>query len=131
MIYATLAFPAAPVSTDYTVEFTGSDTARIYFDCARTATSSSTTYWEYNYIYGVPLSEGVSSPGPDDFLFDSASCSDLDNGPHAVIAVSEDALDAPAFLPFKTFLFFGAIFFFIYLITFISKVLGFDKILYA
>ena len=130
MLYSTLAFPAAPITTDYSVYIEDENIAYITDGCARTSSSSAVPGFKYNYIYGIPLGETEFRADSDDYLFDSSSCSSLDTGPHGEIAVSTDAIDAPHFVPYKSVVFFVTVFAFIYVLTFIFKILGIEDLLY-
>lgn len=113
--------------TDYFAIYSG-DTIRVYQGCPNRSNYGVTMdYTSYDWRYGVPLTQGSSSISNSTFVLDSLSCNDRDSGPHGQIAISSNSLDVPAYMPFKPFYLVLSIMTFIWVISYIIKMMWGDR----
>lgn len=124
MIATQISLPGSNYAgTKYFAIYSG-DTIRVYEGCPnRSNYGTQMDYISYDWRYGVPLTQGSSSISQNTFTLDSLSCVDSDTGPHGQIAISGTSLDVPAYLPFKPFYLALSIIVFIWVMSFIIKML--------
>lgn len=129
MIATEIALPNTNYSgTQYFAIYSG-DTIRVFEGCPRRSSSYGTTmdYISYNWIYGIPLSEGSQTISSTTFTLDSLACVSSDSGPHGQIAITGTSLDVPAYMPFKPFYFALSIITFIWTMVFIIRMMWGDQ----
>lgn len=105
--------------TQYYAIFSGTNQIRVFDGCPpRPYTGSSTqSYTSYDYVYGIPLSQGTQSISASTFTLNSVACSS-DSGPHGQITIDDSSLRVLAYIPFVPFYLFLSIFIFYFLIKF-------------
>lgn len=110
--------------SDYFAIYSG-DTIRVFEGCPYRGSTygQQMDYISYNAFYGFPLSEGTQSISQGTYTLDSPSCHGRDTYNHGQIAISSNSLDVPAYMPFKPFYFALSVITFIWVMTFIIKMM--------
>lgn len=119
-IASTISLPATNYAdTDYFAVFSG-DTIRVFRGCPyRSSYGQTMDYTSYNAIFGFPMAEGSQNISNITFTLDSSSCNSRDSGPHGQLAITSNALDVVAYLPFKPFYYTLSVITFIWTMSFI------------
>lgn len=104
----------------YYAIFSGSQ-IRVFTGCPpRSNTGQSRNYTAYDYVYGIPVSEGTQNISQNTYTLNSVACNS-DSGPHGHINIDNNPLRVLAYIPYTPFYLAGSIMFFIFVFTFIFK----------
>lgn len=109
--------------TNYFAIYSG-DTIRVFNGCpSRGSYGTTMDYISYHAAYGYPMSEGSQNISSSTYTLDSPSCNSSDSGPHGQIAISGNSLDVPAYMPYKPFYFALSVITYIWVMSFIIKMM--------